>query len=65
MTESANQLFSAFEALPVEDRHEFAVAVLRRVLEDAPPDISDEALVMAAEHLFLDLDAAEDEHDES
>ena len=65
MTDTANQVLHAFDALPAEDRRAVAAAVLRRVLDGAPPDISDEALVMAAEQLFLEFDAAENTHDES
>ncbi len=65
MTDLANQLLNAFDALPPDDRREVAAAVLRRVLDEAPTEVSDEALVMAAEVLFLELDAAEGEHGES
>ncbi len=64
MTDPANQLLSAFDALPPDDRREVAAAVLRRVLDEASAEVSDEALVMAAEELFLELDAAEGEHGE-
>ncbi len=59
MTDSANQLISAFDALNPGERHEVFVALLRRVLHDAPLDVSDDDLVGAAEELFLQLDAAE------
>ena len=65
MTDSANQLLNAFDALPPDDRREVAAAVLRRVLDEAPAEVSDESLVMAAEELFLELDAAEGKHGES
>lgn len=61
MTDPANQLLNAFDALPPDDRREVAAAVLRRVLVEAPAEVSDQALVMAAEELFLELDAAEDD----
>lgn len=64
MTDPANHLLNAFDALPPEDRREVAAAVLRRVLDEAPAEVSDEALVMAAEELFLQLDAAEEDHGE-
>lgn len=64
MTDSANQLLNAFDALSPDDRREVAAAVLRRVLVEAPTEVSDEALVMAAEELFLELDAAEDDRGE-
>ena len=59
MTDPANQILDAFDALPPNERRELAAALLRRVLDDAPPDMPDEALAMAAEDLFLELDAAE------
>jgi predicted nucleic acid-binding protein len=64
MTDPANQLLNAFDALPPDDRREVAAAVLRRVLDEAPAEFSDEALVTAAEELFLQRDAAEGEHGE-
>ena len=64
MTDRGSQLLNAFDALPPNDRREVAAAVLRRVLDEAPTEVSDEALVMAAEELFVDLDAAEGEHGE-
>ncbi len=60
MTDSANQLLSAFDALNPGERHEVFVALLRRVLNDAPSEVSEEGLVGVAEELFLELDAAED-----
>jgi hypothetical protein len=64
MTDSANQLLDAYDALSAADRHAFAVEVLRRVLEEAPAEVADEALVGAAEELFLQLDAAEEQNGE-
>ena len=60
MTDSASQLLSAFDALNPDERHEVFVALLRRVLNETPPEVSDDDLVGAAEELFLQLDAAED-----
>ena len=57
MTDPANQILDAFDALPPNERREVAAELLRRVLDDAPPDMPDEALVTAAEDLFLELDA--------
>ena len=57
MTDPANQILDAFDALPPNERREVAAALLRRVLDDAPPDMPYEALVTAAEDLFLELDA--------
>ena len=60
MTDSTNQLLSAFDALNPGERHEVFVALLRRVLNEASPEATDDDLVGAAEELFLQLDAAED-----
>jgi hypothetical protein len=50
-------LLESFDALSDGERHEAAVELLRRV---APPDgLSDEALVVAADEVFRDLDARE------
>ena len=65
MTGPANQILDAFDALPPDERREVAAALLRRVLDEAPPDMPEQALVTAAEDLFLELDAAEEEDGES
>ena len=65
MTGPANQILDAFDALPPNQRREVAAALLRRVLDDAPPDMPDQALVTAAEDLFLELGAAEGDDAES
>ena len=58
MTGPANQILDAFDALPSADRREVVAALLRSTLDDAPPDMLDEALVIAAEDLFLELDVS-------
>ena len=65
MTGPAKRLLDAFDALSASDRHEVAAALLRREFVDAPPDLSDDVLVVAAEELFLELDAAEDKDGKS
>lgn len=65
MTGHANQILDAFDALPPDQRREVAAAVLRRVLDDTPSDLSEDALVTVAEDLFLELDAAEGDDGES
>ncbi len=59
MTASARLLLDAFEGLPEPDRHVIAAEILRRTLQDDPPPLDDEALSLAAEDLFLALDARE------
>jgi len=53
------QFLNSFNALSDAEKHEAAAEVLRRAMDWAPPDMPDEALVQAAEQLFLDLDARE------
>ena len=65
MNQAVLQLLNAFDALPDGERREVVVAVLRRVLDEAPSEVADDALVMAAEELFLELDANEAEGGES
>lgn len=59
MTTALQQLFSSFEALSDAEKQQAAAELLRRTLSLVPPDLAEEALVAAAEELFLDLDARE------
>lgn len=59
MTTAVQQLLNSFEALSEAEQQVAASEVLRRVLDSVPPDLSEEALVEAAEALFLELDARE------
>ena len=59
MTEAVKELLDAFDALPDAERHEAAAELLRRILKGEPGDVSDDALVAAAEELFLELDTRE------
>ena len=65
MNPTTHQVLSAFDALPEGEKHEVAAAVLKRVLETLPDDVSEESLVELAEDMFLDLDAREDSSGES
>ena len=61
MTESAQHVISEFRALPEAERQEVAVAILRETLTvgyDAPDD---DALILAADAVFLDLERRESE----
>ncbi len=62
MSTSVQQLLSSFDALSDADKHEAAVEVLRRVQEDTPDELSEQAMVEAADELFRDLDAREAMH---
>ena len=59
MTEAASRILDAFDALPVDDRRHVVAALLRRVVDEAPPDLTDDSLLATAEALFLELDAEE------
>jgi len=56
---SVQELLDSFEALSDAEKHEAAVELLRRVQEESPGDLSDQALVEAADELFRGLDARE------
>lgn len=59
MSTSVQELLDSFEALSDAEKHEAAVELLRRVQEESPGDLSDQALVEAADELFRGLDARE------
>jgi hypothetical protein len=59
VTTAVQQLLNAFDALTDAEKHQAAAEVLRRALELAPAELPEEALVAAAEELFLDLDVRE------
>ena len=62
MTTAVQQLLNAFDALPETDKHQAAVAILRRVVVPVEGDLPESALVEAADELFRALDAEEDGH---
>jgi hypothetical protein len=59
MTPAVQQLLRAFDALTEAEKQEAAVEVLRRAQPFGEADLPEEALVAAAEDLFLELDARE------
>lgn len=59
MPSVVEQLLTSFDALSEAEKQEAATQVLRRVLQSAPGELPEEALISAAEELFLDLDARE------
>jgi predicted HAD superfamily phosphohydrolase len=57
MSTAVQALLDNFDALSESERHDAAVEILRRV---APPsELSDEALVAAADEVFRELDHRE------
>jgi len=62
MSAAAQQLLDSFEALADTDRRQVAVEILRRFAGTDVGDLSEEALVEAADELFRSLDAEEARH---
>jgi hypothetical protein len=60
MSKQAAQLLEAFEALPEEEKRLFTVEVLRRVPFDSGP-LDDSETALAADRLFSDLEADEND----
>ena len=59
MTIAVQQFLATFDALTDAEKQRAAVEVLRRIDCLSPVDLPEEALVAAAEELFLDLDKRE------
>ncbi|MHB1561150.1 MAG: hypothetical protein ACYC61_27180 [Isosphaeraceae bacterium] len=59
MTAAVQQLLRAFDALTAFEQREAAVEILHRAPSLEAADLPDEALISAAEELFLELDARE------
>ncbi len=59
MSTEAQNLVATFNALPANDQHDAAVSILRATLKMDLGPLSDEALCLAAEELFLKLDRRE------
>jgi hypothetical protein len=59
MTRAAKQIIESFESLPEPDKQSVVVEILRRATADEHPVLEDEALVLAADQVFLGLDRRE------
>jgi hypothetical protein len=59
---AVQQVVAAFDALPDCDKHFAAVEILRRASAGSEGDVSEAALVEAADELFRALDAEEASH---
>ena len=59
MTDAVQELLDSFDDLSESEKHEAAAEILRRVLPSVPSELPEEALIAAAEELFLELDARE------
>ena len=64
MTGAVKDLLNRFDSLTASEQYEAASQLLRRVIEGEAGEIPEDALVAAAEHLFLDLDAPESGDDQ-
>lgn len=59
MTKSVEQLLKSFDQLPEAEKRELASEIIKRSLELDLPELSDEALLAAADQTFLQLDKEE------
>ena len=59
MTQAVQELLNTFDALTDAEKQEAAAQLLRRVVACESGDVPTDALVAAAEELFLELDARE------
>ncbi len=59
MSETAAQLMTAFESLPIQQQHELLTEMLRRSGELPSTLLTDDHLVGLADELFQALDAEE------
>jgi hypothetical protein len=57
----SQQLLDSFERLSDIEKQQVAVEILRRTLDVEVPSLSDEALALSAEAIFLNLDEYESE----
>ncbi len=59
MTEAARKILEEFDDLEEMERQEVGAAILQRVEVWNSEPVSDSELILAAESIFLDLDAQE------
>jgi hypothetical protein len=57
----SQQVLDSFERLPEVEKQQVAVEILRRTLSVEVPPLSEEALTLSAEAIFLSFDEAESE----
>lgn len=62
MTAVVEELLSTFDSLTDSERREFALEILKRVMNLDFFPLSNEDLVLNAEDLFLELDKQESTH---
>jgi len=62
MSAASQQLLDSFDALAEVDKHRVAIEIIRRFASTGAGDLPAEALVEAADELFLALDVEEARH---
>ena len=62
MDKSVEVFLESFERLPDEAKRDAASEIIRRSAKFSLPPLEDEALVEAAENVFLELDKHESQH---
>ncbi|KAM3094504.1 hypothetical protein ACKFKF_27185 [Phormidesmis sp. 146-12] len=63
MNNGLQQILDSFDQLPEVEKQQVAVEILRRTANLDTP-LSDEALILNAEALFLSLDESENDHEQ-
>jgi len=59
MKNAAREVIEDFEALPEDDKQLVVREILRRTTTDDYPTLDDNALILAADEVFLELDRRE------
>ncbi len=65
MNDTSQQLLDSFDQLPEAEKQQVVIEILRRTLSADLSSLTDEELILNAEAIFLNLDAAEAEHEHS
>ena len=62
MSKSVESFLESFDRLPDEAKREAALEILKRSAKFDLPPLAEEALLQAAEDIFLSLDKQESDH---
>jgi len=63
MKKLVEELLNSFEKLPEAEKRELASEIIKRSLAFDLPQLSDDALIFAADQVFLQLDKDESIHE--
>jgi len=63
MKKLVEELLNSFEKLPEAEKRELASEIIKRSLAFDLPQLSDDALILAADQVFLQLDKDESIHE--